>query len=161
MTEVEYNNMRPGDVIFNLKNKDAHIVKEVCDGFVRWEDGGSTPSKYLKGWDYVSLMREREKPAENSKTVVNNIGNISFPFKKTTTLRKGDIIGPITFNGKNFSVKPFNGLAKVVDRKYSTNITTFEVETDVYAMMLLPDNKGSVIIKLDNDKEYPLIWREP
>lgn len=100
---------------------------------------------------------------KDSKTVVNNINSepIRFTFKKTSVLRKGDIIGPITFNRKNSNVKPFNGFAKVEECKYSTNITTFEDETDVYAMMLFPDNKGSVRIKLDNDKEYPLIWREP
>jgi hypothetical protein len=154
MTEVEYNNMRPGDVIFNLKNKDAHIVKEVCDGFVRWEDGGSTPSRYLKGWDYVSLMREREE-APNTK-VVSNLPKIKFPFKKTSGLKVGDIVGPIEFKRKN---APFTSLAKVVDTQLLINSTTFKDEY-VVTVIVCDENNG-IRLKLDNDKEYPLMWREP
>lgn len=60
MTEQDYTNIKVGDVIFNMKDKDAQVVSEVCDGFVRWKGGSSTPKSHLLEWQYVNLMRERD-----------------------------------------------------------------------------------------------------
>lgn len=154
MTEKEYNNMRPGDVIFNMTERKAYIVKSFDEGSVKWEDGGSTPSKYIKRWDYVSLMREREE-VPNTK-VVSNLPKIKFPFKKTSDLKVGDIVGPIEFKRKN---APFTSLAKVVDTQLLINSTTFKDEY-VVTVIVCDENNG-IRLKLDNDKEYPLMWREP
>lgn len=43
MTEKEYNNLQKGDVIFDMKAKDAYVVGKVEDGHVEWEKGGSMP----------------------------------------------------------------------------------------------------------------------
>lgn len=150
MTETEYNNMRPGDVIFNMTERKAYIVKSFDEGSVKWEDGGSTPSKYIKRWDYVSLMRER-----NTK-VISNLPKIKFSFKKTSDLKVGDIVGPIEFKRKN---APFTSLAKVVDTQLLINSTTFKDEY-VVTVIVCDENNG-IRLKLDNDKEYPLMWREP
>lgn len=60
MTEKEYNNLQKGDVIFDMKAKDAYVVGKVEDGHVEWENGGSTPRARLLQWNYVSLMRESD-----------------------------------------------------------------------------------------------------
>lgn len=65
MTVKEILKMRPGDVIFNLRTKEAQVVKEIHGtpdkGYVCWRDGGSTPTNpHLQSIDYVSLMRDRD-----------------------------------------------------------------------------------------------------
>ena len=75
MTEKEYNNLQKGDVIFDMKAKDAYVVGKVEDGHVEWEKGGSMPRARLLEWNYVSLMRERDdvRGCENVATTEQDV----------------------------------------------------------------------------------------
>jgi len=63
MTQKEIDAIRPGDVIYDIKqNKGYHIIKKES-GWVQYEDHvgyGTIPLKHILRWNFVSLMRDRE-----------------------------------------------------------------------------------------------------
>lgn len=64
MTKEQIEKILPGDVIMNIKTREAQVVKSVEGtaekGCVFWEGGGSTPmNPHLQSINYVSLMRDR------------------------------------------------------------------------------------------------------
>lgn len=65
MTKKEIQDIRPGDIIFNMSKREAYKIQEVHEGYVTYEGvphAGSFPKTSLEKWDMVSLMRDREEP---------------------------------------------------------------------------------------------------
>lgn len=64
MTAKEIQNLREGDVIFDIEKSVGYHISKVHEGYVEYTDGvgaGSIPTKHLLRWNYISLMREREE----------------------------------------------------------------------------------------------------
>lgn len=63
MTAKEVQNLREGDVIFDIEKSEGYHISKVHEGYVEYTDRvgvGSIPTKHLLRWNYISLMRERE-----------------------------------------------------------------------------------------------------
>ena len=63
MTQKEIDAIRPGDVIYDIRqNKGYHIINKES-GWVQYEDhvgSGTIPLIKVLRWNFVSLMRDRE-----------------------------------------------------------------------------------------------------
>ena len=63
MTQKDLDNLKAGDVIFDIEHNNGYHITKIEEGHVEYEDTtgwGTIPTKHLLRWNYVSLMRERE-----------------------------------------------------------------------------------------------------
>lgn len=77
MTAKEIQNLREGDVVFDIEQNKGYHISKVHEGYVEYTDNvgtGSIPTKHLLHWNYVSLMREREEErSEEDQTHLKTI----------------------------------------------------------------------------------------
>lgn len=64
MTQKDLDNLKAGDVIFDIEHNKGYHITKIEEGHIEYDDTtgwGTIPTKHLLRWNYTSLMREREE----------------------------------------------------------------------------------------------------